>query len=84
MPVVAIILEHLRAAKAAGLHPMQARQALPVFLVPQVHMPVVDVILEHLQAASAAGRGDEDWSALAAVVRQRSGRLPTGRPQVPP
>jgi 3-hydroxyisobutyrate dehydrogenase-like beta-hydroxyacid dehydrogenase len=48
----------------------------------QVHMPVVDVVLEHLQAAQAAGRGDDDWSALAAAVRQRSGRADTAAPEV--
>lgn len=46
-------------------------------------MPVVDVILEHLQAADSAGRGDEDWSALATTVRERSGRPPIGEPKVP-
>lgn len=54
---------------------------LRVWRLLQVHMPVVDVVLEHLQAAQAAGRGDDDWSALAAAVRQRSGRPDTAAPE---
>jgi 3-hydroxyisobutyrate dehydrogenase-like beta-hydroxyacid dehydrogenase len=40
----------------------------------QVHLPVANIVLDHLRAAQAAGRGDDDWSALATAVRQRSGR----------
>jgi hypothetical protein len=43
-------------------------------------MPVVDVLLDHLRAAQAAGKGDDDWSALATAVRQRSGRPQAAEP----
>jgi hypothetical protein len=36
----------------------------------QVAMPVVEAALRHLKDAKARGRGDQDWSALATVVRE--------------
>mmetsp|Transcript_10651 Transcript_10651/g.32012 ORF Transcript_10651/g.32012 Transcript_10651/m.32012 type:complete len:184 (+) Transcript_10651:831-1382(+) len=37
-------------------------------------VPTIATVLDHLKGAQAKGRGDWDWSAVAATVREASGR----------